>query len=128
MKQNFNARVAGVSPEQTRVALMNATPPEKGKSMVEQEQLYPELKPQGMGEHIVEKQAYQDRLNREHHRLRQYQIKVTEIHSRFYREGKLVGEYTERDVTPLSNKRSITNDFNMEAAQAHDMKEIGLSH
>jgi len=120
MKDKFNQQVMGVSPEQTRLALT-------GKTMVEQEQPVPTLKPLGFGQ-AVDNQMHMEKLAKEHQRVRRYQIKVTETHTTLRMNGKVVSSSVERHVQPINRTKQLTNDFNQETSQAHDMKEIGISY
>jgi len=125
MKNNFNQRVTGVSPEQTRLALRGSN---QNKSMVEQEQLVPTLKPSfGLGQ-AVDNHAHKQKLKQEQQRVRRYQIKVTEVHTTTMRmNGQVISTKVDRQVQHINRAKQLSNDFNQETAQAHDIKQMGLS-
>lgn len=128
MKDKFNQQV-GVSPEQSRAALMGETPSTQ-QTMVEQEQLVPTLTPHGVEADLVNRQMHQQRLAQDKQqakRVQQYQVKITTIHSRLSINGKLVKEDMKRYVEPINRSRQLTNDFNQETAQAYDLKTLDLS-
>ena len=120
MKQNFNHQVHGVSPEQTRLAL-------SGKTMVEQEQPVPMLKPPLELSQEVDNQAHKDRLKKEQQRVTRYQIRVTETHSTYRMNGQVIKTTVDRQVHHINKAKQLVNDFNMYSAQENDMKQIGIS-
>ena len=123
MKEKFNQQVTGVSPEQTRANLM---PKNQEKNMVEQEQPVPTLKPSlGLGQ-AVDNQTHKQKLAKEQQWVQQYQVRITEIHTRLSLNGVLVKEDVKRHVEPINRQRQLTNNFNQEVAQEHDMKQLGL--
>lgn len=128
MKENFNQQVEGVSPEQTRAALMQGEKSKKQGTLVEQTQPFPELKPHGLGEGTVDRQHFNKKLNQEHNRVQRYQVRISELHTRIFMNGQLVDTKIEREVTPINRTRHTTHDFNMSAAFEHDMKELGISY
>ncbi|WP_133471332.1 hypothetical protein [Paraglaciecola marina] len=121
MKQNFNHQVHGVSPEQTRLAL-------SGKTMVEQEQPVPVLKPSLRLSQEVDNQTHKERLKQEQQRVTRYQIRVTETHSTYRMNGQVIKTTVDRQVQHLNNTQQLANDFNMESAQAHDQKQLSISY
>ena len=128
MKNEFQAQVMGISPERTRASLANGEPAKRDKSLVEQHQPFPELKPLGMCESSVDRQSYHARLNQEQQRVARYQMRVTEIHSRIFINGELVESKVDRDVTPINRTHHTTHEFNMHSSYEHDRKELGLSY
>lgn len=124
MKETFDQQAVGVSPEQTRAALLEERPEQ---SMVEQEQAMPILKPVGMGEDDIDRQHFRDRLKKEHQRVQQYQIRVMEIHTRVHINGQLIESKVEREVSPINRTHNTSHDFNMQAAFEHDAQELELS-
>ena len=119
MKETFNQQVAGVSPEQTRLAL-------SGKTMVEQEQPVPTLKPLMMGQEI-DNQAHKQKLKQEQQRVQRYQVRVTETHTTLRMNGQIISTKVDRQVQHINRTKQLSNDFNQEASHAHDRKELGLS-
>lgn len=124
MKKDFNHQVVGVPPEQTRAAFSQ---PNREKSMVEQEKIVPVLKPLGMGEDVVGRQHFRERLKQERQRVQQYQMRVTEIHTCTHINGKLLEDKVEREVAPINRTHHTSHEFNMQAAFEHDAKELELS-
>lgn len=124
MKVTFNHQVA-VSPEQTRLALMGK---HREQSMMEQEQPVPVLKPSlGMGQE-VDDARYKQRLTKERERVQKYQIRITEIHTTYRVNGQIVSSKVDRQVSPVQRvEQQAKHNFNMHAAQAHDMKQLGMS-
>jgi hypothetical protein len=120
MKEHFNIQAA-YTPEQTRHAL-------SGKTMVEEEAVQPAFKPSLSLSQGVDNQHYSQRLADERTRLKKYQQRVTEPHTTFRINGKVVASKTERHVLPLHHvKREVTDNFNMHASQSHDLAQLGLS-
>lgn len=124
MKKTFNHQVVGVSPEQTRAAFSQVTQEE---SMIEQEEIVPVLKPLGMGEDVVDRQHFRARLKQEQQRVQQYQMCVTEIHTRIHINGKLVESKVDRQITPINRTHLARDDFNIQAAFEHDAQGLELS-
>lgn len=124
MKDNFNHQVVGVSPEQTRAAFSASSP---DKSMVEQEDIVPVLKPHGIGEDVVDRQHFKNRLKQEQQRVHRYQMRVTELHTRIHIDGKLIESKVDREVTPVTRTHHTSHEFNMQAAFEHDAQELQLS-
>ncbi|TDF41298.1 hypothetical protein EYS14_00085 [Alteromonadaceae bacterium M269] len=123
MKQVFNHQ-GGVTPEQTRLALSGN---QQDKSMIEQEQPHPVLKPRFMGQE-VDNQLYKQRLKQEHNRVMRYQIKVTEMHTILRMNGQIVSTKVDRQVQHVNRAAQLSNDFNINSAQAHDQKQLSLSY
>lgn len=121
MKEKFNQQVPGVSPEQTRLALM-------GKTMVEQEQPVPTLKPSLGLSQEVDNQVHKERLKQERQRVTRYQIRVTETHSTYRMNGQVIKTTVDRQVRHLNNTKQLANDFNMQSAQAYDQKQLGMTY
>lgn len=119
MKAKFNQQVAGVSPEQTRAALMPRT-------MVENEQPVPTLKPLIMGQEI-DNQTHKQKLKQEQNRVMRYQVRVTETHTTLRMNGQVISTKVDRQVQHLNRSNPLVNDFNMQSSQAHDTKKLGLS-
>lgn len=117
MKGSFNQQVCGVTPEQTRLAL-------SGKTMIEQEQPIPVLKPDMSIAQASDEQAYKQKLKNERDRVYRYQMKVTEIHTTLRMNGKVISSHTERQVQPINRTRQLTNDFNQGSAQAFDRQQL----
>jgi len=127
MKVTFNQQVTGVSPEQTRASLM----PKQEKTMVEQEQPVPVLKPHGIEAQQVDQLAYRQRLEKEKQRakrVQQYQIRVTETHTRLSINGQVIKEDVKRDVQQINRHRQLTNSFNQDSTQVYDRQQLGLSY
>lgn len=119
MKDTFNQQVAGLSPEQTRLAL-------SGKTMVEQEQPVPTLKPLVMGQE-VDNQMHKQKLKQEQQRVQRYQIRVTNTYTTLRMNGQVISTSMDRQVEHIHRTKQLSNDFNQEVSQAHDTKELGLS-
>ncbi|MEP0175035.1 MAG: hypothetical protein ABJH28_12485 [Paraglaciecola sp.] len=121
MKDNFNQQVAGVSPEQTRLALM-------GKTMVEREQHVPTLKPSlGFGQE-VDNQTHKQKLKQEQDRVMRYQVRITETHTTLRMNGQVISTKVDRQVQHINRSQQLSNDFNMQSSQAHDMQKLGISY
>lgn len=120
--KNFNQSAQGVSPEQTRAALQRAAQ-QRQKTMIEQQQPVPVLKPHGMGEDVIDRQVYRHKLSNDHRqaqRLNQraqhiYQRDITALHARAIEKGKTQPAQLERTATPLDNSRKASSDFNVQA-------------
>ena len=110
--KDFNQFAQGVTPEQTRAAIQLAAQ-QRQKTMIEKQQPVPVLKPRGMGEDVVDRQAYRNKLKQDHElaqRLNQraqeiYQMNITKLHVR---------------VSETDSTCKVANDFNTQAKQAHD--------
>lgn len=124
MKDTFNHQVIGVSPEQTRAAFAL---PRMEKSMVEQEQNVPVLKPSGMGEDTIDRLYFRQRLKQERQRVQQYQMRITEIHTRIHINGALIESKVDREIAPINRTHFTRDNFNMQAAFEQDAKERELS-
>lgn len=126
--QNFNSVAKDISPEQSRAAFKAA----RQKTMVEQQQIVPVLKPHGMGESEVDRIAYRTQLQNEHKQAQAvnlraqqlYQMRVSEIHSRVMEQGKEVSYRVDRSYNAIERQGRTVNNFNQHAAQAWDMQEI----
>jgi hypothetical protein len=126
MKNDFNQQVSGVSPEQTRAALF-LDEVEREPTVVEQEQLLPELKPDGIGEDIVDKHHFQSRLHEEYWRMAARQMYAEEMLANFHVNGLHVGSTFERQAVSLDDVRPMKDDFNISSSQEHDLNEIETS-
>lgn len=117
--QEFADAVQGVTPEQSRAALFKNSP-QTPKTMVEQTEPVPELRPCGMGEETVNMQVYNQKLHEEKMRSsvrRVYQTQTIETRTRIYQFGELVSDTVEREVRDIQNRHQATNAFNRNAEQ-----------
>ncbi|MEM0909421.1 MAG: hypothetical protein AAGJ37_00510 [Pseudomonadota bacterium] len=128
MNQVFNHKVT-TTPEQTRQSLLDGMGGSHEKTMVEQEQPVPVLKPSyGVGQE-VDDAHHKQKLAAERMRAQRYQIRITEIHTTYRYNGRVVSTSMERKVEPMQAMGpKLANDFNMQAAQSFDMKQLGLSY
>lgn len=122
MKQTFNHQV--VTPEQTRLALSGH---QQEKSMIEQEQPHPVLKPRFMGQE-VDNQHHKQRLKQEHNRVIRYQTRVTEMHTVLRMNGQVISTKVDRQVQQINRTAQLSNDFNQHSSQSHDMRQLGMSY
>jgi hypothetical protein len=122
MKENFNQRMLGISPEQTRQALL------EGMSMVERERPQPTLKPSlGMGQ-AVDNQAHKQKLIAERERLSDFREQAIAIHTQLRMNGTPVSLNIDKQMQPIHAAHKLRDDFNTYTAQAHDRKEIGWGY
>lgn len=124
MKEEFNHQVVGVPPEQSRAAFV---PPKPEKSMVEQEEILPVLKPSGIGEDSIDRLHFRQRLNQERQRVQQYQMQISEIHTRIHIDGKLIESKIDRQVTPMNNILGISHPFNQQSTLKQPTQEHEVS-
>jgi hypothetical protein len=110
--KDFNQLAQGVTPEQTRAAVQLAAQ-QRQKTMLEQQQPVPVLKPHGMGEDVVDRQAYCNKLKQDHEQAQRLNQRAQEIY--------------QMNITTLNDHISeperaskATNDFNIQAKQAHE--------
>lgn len=123
MKSEFNQQMQGISPEQTRAALM----PSIEKSMVEREQPAPALKPSlGLGQE-VDNQTHKQKLIEERRRLQIFRDQAITIQAKIRMNGKVISTSIDKPMLPIYAAHKLVNDFNMYSAQEYDMKQMGIS-
>ena len=125
MKEQFNGS-AGISPEASRSAYAADIPELEHKSMVQQEQLTPQLKPYSAIAKNVDRKHHNSRLLDERKQLQRYQMKVVELHTRTYFKGQLINETVDKETQMIHRDNQVTNDFNINAGQAFDIQQLQL--
>lgn len=98
--QNFNAAAKGISPEHSRAVFKAA----RQKTMVEQQQIVPVLKPHGMGESEVDRLAYRAQLHNEHRQAQNpqmraqqlYRTKLSDIDSKTQDQGRSIRSFNQQ--------------------------------
>lgn len=101
------------TPQDTRDTIRQAH--QKRQNMVERQQPVPVLKPQVMGVHEADRQFYRQQLQKE----QQLNTRAQAIYHRPLDSIDISAKTRQTNV--------ISDDFNMNTAQDHDMKQIGWS-
>ena len=107
MKEQFTQSMHGISPEQTRAAMM----PSIQKTMVENEQPVPVLKPLFMGQE-VDNQTHKQKLKEERQRLVQFREQVQTLQTQFRVVGRPNTHNLDKQAQHFSATRELLDDFN----------------
>lgn len=118
MKQQFTHAVQGVSPEHTRSAIAKGVQ-QRDKTMVEKQHPAPVLRPYGMHASEVDRQSHKQQMRQDHQQAQRRNARAQSIYQR-EAEDLL-------SPTPIAQGIGLSHRFNIEAAQAHDMKTLGLT-
>ncbi|TDF37168.1 hypothetical protein EYS14_13490 [Alteromonadaceae bacterium M269] len=117
MKETFNQQMHGISPEQTRAAMM----PSITKTMVEREQPAPTLKPLFMGQE-VDNQMHMKQLKAERARLSQYRDLGQAIKTALIQNGRSNAFTIDKHTQLIHAAHKLLNDFNQHHSQTRNIK------